>query len=85
MHLEQATVAQKITAIIAVFLMAQANITHAVRVVGENYELFIDRLFVLHFTLILHILVFLNLTTYLLIGLIHNTRGSAQRISSRTS
>jgi hypothetical protein len=45
-NLEQATVARKITAIIAVFLMGQANITHAVRVVGENNELFIDCLFV---------------------------------------
>lgn len=45
-NLDQATVARKITVIIAVFLMAQANITHAVRVVGENNELFVDRLFV---------------------------------------
>jgi hypothetical protein len=61
MHLDQAIVALKITVIIAVFLMDLANITHAVRVVGENYELFIDYLFVLHNTLILHTLVFLNL------------------------
>jgi len=33
----QTTVALKITAVIVVFLMAQANITHAAKVVGEPY------------------------------------------------